>query len=77
MRTQKHAKIITADNIEHESYHNLCRIQEQIEYADPIGAINNLRFTIAVTRDACGNITTAKVKKSAGMGDEVEAILFG
>lgn len=47
---------ITADNIDAESYHNLCQLCRITGFANPIGAIKANRDEWTVIKDECGNI---------------------
>jgi hypothetical protein len=60
---------ITADNIGQESFFNLCQLAHFTRYADPIAATQGLGLVMQVTRDDCGNITSAAI-----IADKVGAV---
>lgn len=60
--TQPTSTIITAENIERESYYNLIQLCKITGYADPIAALKSKKAqghteAFSVSRDSSGNIT--------------------
>jgi hypothetical protein len=52
--------IINKDNIDSETYYNLCRIANFTKYSQPHKAIKVLGFSLKVERDECNNIVELK-----------------
>jgi len=53
--------LIDANNVNAETFFNLCRLAELTAYADPAAAVRAQGLRIEVDRDDCGNITAARI----------------
>lgn len=51
--------VVDAQNIDLESYYNLCRISDLTYTPNPIAATKDLGYIWEVEKDIYGNITTA------------------
>ena len=49
-------EIVTPSTVQHETYHNLCRLSDLLRFSTPHTAMVELNISVAVWKDECGNI---------------------
>jgi hypothetical protein len=54
---------ITKNNIQKETFYNICKIAYFTRFAMPCEAIKDGSFSLRVLKDECGNIVALKFRK--------------